>query len=137
MAWRVTPTDVEGIIRDYNTSIDLTPFITMANTLADKVSSEDTGGELNAAQLFEIERLLSAHFYDQRDHEVDSSFTEKAGGKHTGQYGMHLERTRHGQDALMFDTTGYLRKISKGIVRAKVAWLGKPPSLQTDYVDRD
>lgn len=137
MAWRVTSTDVEGVIRDYSTKIDLTPFIQMGNTIADKVSSEDTDSELSSGQLFEIERLLSAHFYDQRDHEVDSEQTGRAGGKYTGQYGMHLERTRHGQDAMMFDTTGYLRKISKGIVRATMSWLGKPPSTQVDYADRD
>ncbi len=136
MAWRVEADDVARIIRDY-VDIDLTPFMDMATVLTDKVSSADSDSELTSAQLIQIEKLLAAHFYDQIDHEVDSSFTEKAGGKHTGQYGMHLERTRHGQDAMMFDTTGYLRKINKGIVRAKVAWLGKPPSAQIDYIDRD
>lgn len=137
MARRVTPTDVDAIIRDYDTDIDLAPFITMANVLTDKVSSKDTDSELTTGQLVEIERLLSAHFYDQRDHDLENEITGDAEGKYTGKFGMGLERTRHGQDAMMLDTTGYLRKISKGIVKAGATWLGKPPSTQVDYVDRD
>ena len=63
--------------------------------------------------------------------------TEKAEGQYTGQFGKGLERTRAGQNAMLFDETGYLRKISKGVVLARVEWLGKPPSTQIDYKDRD
>lgn len=133
MAWRVNPDDVEKIIRDYDTDINLAPFLNMANALVDHCASSD----LSDAQMFEMERLLAAHFYDQRDHEVDSEHTEKGGGKHTGTYGMGLERTRHGQDAMVMDTTGCLRKVSKGVVKATAIWLGKSPSNQIDYVDRE
>jgi hypothetical protein len=38
---------------------------------------------------------------------------------------------------MIFDVSGTLRKLSKGVSLGTVTWLGKPPSTQIDYVDRD
>jgi hypothetical protein len=137
MAWRTTPDKVEAIIRDVDEDIDLRPFITVANTLVDKVAAADTDGEHGSSDLAEIERWLAAHFYESKDNELQEEKTEEASGKRVGEYGMGLERTSYGQNALMLDTTGFLRKINKGVRRLKPQWLGKVPSNQTDYVDRD
>jgi len=134
---RVVSGDVTPLIRDYDTTISLDPFITLANNLTNKVAAKDTSAELSALDLIDIENCLARHFYETRDHGLESESTEGASGKYTGQFGQGLERTRPGQDAMMLDTTGYLRKISKGAVKAGMTWLGKVPSDQTNYTDRD
>lgn len=135
--YRSSTEEIGAIVRDYDLDIDMNPFIRMANVLTDRVSAKDTGSLLSSAELAEIERWLAAHFYETRDHELATETTEKSQGDYAGEFGKGLERTRAGQNAMLFDETGYLRRISKGTVVAKLAWLGKPPSTQVDYVDRD
>ena len=137
-AYRCSEEDVRAIVRDYDTSISAIPFIRMANVLTDRVQAKDTGSLLDSAELTEIETCLAAHFYETRDHELAEELISKfTQGVYVGEFGKGLERTRAGQNAMLFDETGYLRRISNGVVTAKVFWLGKPPSTQTDYVDRD
>ena len=135
--YRSSTEEIKAIIRDYDPDIDMNPFIRMANVLTDRVSAKDTGSLLNSAELAEIERWLAAHFYETRDHELATEKTENGSGEYTGEFGKGLERTRAGQNAMLFDETGYLRKISNGTVIARAAWLGKPPSTQVNYADRD
>jgi hypothetical protein len=136
-AYRSSTEEIKAIIRDYDSKIDMNPFIEMANVLTDRVQAKDTGSLLSSAELTVIERWLAAHFYETRDHELTTEITEKAEGKYAGEFGKGLERTRAGQNAMLFDETGYLRRISKGVVIAKAGWLGKPPSTQVKYADRD
>lgn len=136
--YRSSTEEIGAIIRDYDPDIDMIPFIRMANVLTDRVSEKDTGSLLNSAELAEIERWLAAHFYETRDHEIAEELISKfTQGIYVGEFGKGLERTRAGQNAMLFDETGYLRRISKGVVVAKISWLGKPPSAQTNYADRD
>ena len=56
--------------------------------------------------------------------------------------GKSLDSTHYGQTAKLLDTSGCLAEISKeaetgGKTTVGIDWLGKPPSEQTDYVDRD
>jgi len=117
--------------------LNLTPFINRANALTDYVASKDSQGVLSVAMLREIETLLACHFYDRIDHAYAERATGKASGVFQGQYGMHLDGTKWGQDAITMDVSGTLSKLSKGTIKAQTAWLGKAPSEQTDYVDRD
>lgn len=137
MAKRVTPEQVAKVIRDYDEDIDFDPFIEMANILTNRVAAKDVGSLLNSDELAMIEKWLAAHFYETRDHEISEETTEQSEGKYAGQFGKGLERTRAGQNAMLFDETGYLRKVNEGVTLARVEWLGKVPSNQTDYVDRD
>jgi len=138
MAWRVTPEEVSSVIRDYDDSISLRPMITAANALTDRVTAEDSGSLLTAIMLQEIERHLAAHIYDATDHELAEEKTGDDEGVYTGQYGKGLlDGTRHGKLAMLLDTTGYLTRINEGRKKATATWLGKRPSNQTDYVDRD
>ena len=50
MAMRVNEKDVEGII-ETSTTLSLIPFIRAANSLVDKVSSNDSASELSAGDL--------------------------------------------------------------------------------------
>jgi hypothetical protein len=138
MAWRVTPAEVEAVIRDYDSSIDLKAMILAANALTDKIDAADSDGELSATLLLEIERHLAAHVYDATDHEAASEVTGKSTTAYTGLYGKGaFDGTRHGKLAMALDITGYLARINEGRKKATAAWLGKRPSNQTDYVDRD
>ena len=137
MAWRVTPEEVESVIRDYDSDIDLKPMILAANALTDVVSSKDTDSLLNATILQEIERHIAAHVYDATDPEADNEQTGKSTTQYTGLYGKGcLDGTRHGKLAMMLDVTGYLSRLNEGRKKATAAWLGKRPTEQTDYVDR-
>jgi hypothetical protein len=109
----------------------LQPFIIAGNALADKVSANDTNSLLNATLLKEIERYLAAHFavnakderYADEEKQLDAS----------AKYPTHDPY----EDAMMLDVTGYLRAIKKGRIHPQVFWLGKAPSDQTLYRDRD
>jgi len=137
MAFRCRPDELQSFLRDYDTSVDLIPFIEAANVLTNRVSAKDTDGVLGTDELHQIEKSLAGHFYRTRDPDTAEETTEKAGGIFTDQFGLGLESTREGKNALLFDETGYLRRISTGVKKAQLLWGGKPPSTQVDYVDRD
>ena len=138
MAIRVTEEEVGSVIDWDCTNIDLKPFITVANVIADKVSScaSDKGLSLTSAQLKEIERYLAAHLYALRDAQYQSKSTERASATFQGQTGMGLDLTWWGQTAKVLDFSGCLAAYSAG-ARASLSWLGKAPSDQTNYEDRD
>ncbi len=127
MANRVTATDVQRIV-DFDDSLNMVPFIAAANALTDKISDNDARNLLNAALLKEIERNLAAHFYSLRD----PLYKTKITGKSEGQF----ESRSYLAAAQLLDITGYLVSIQKNH-RVGMAWLGLPPSEQTDYRDRD
>jgi hypothetical protein len=135
MAWRITEDDLRATV-DVDSTIRLEPFIAYANVLTDRVSAQDSEGLLSTAELFEIERCLAAHRYSRRDQGFAQKATDKASATFHGKTDMGLRSTPHGQDAISLDVTGYLGSIDKGR-QAQLAWLGKSPSDQTDYVDRD
>jgi hypothetical protein len=135
MAWRITEDDLKAIVT-VDSSIRLEPFVQAGNALADKVSSNDSDSLLSAALLFEIERYLAAHFYSHRDQLFQAKATDKASATFQGKTDMGLRSTQYGQAAISLDVTGYLGSLDKG-ARTQFVWLGKSPSDQTDYVDRD
>lgn len=137
MAKRVTPEEVAALLRDYDESISLDPFIEIANIVTDDVAAQDTGSTLSSARLIAIEKYLAGHFYRGRDHALADETTGDASGRYTEQFGKSLAGTPEGSRAIFLDTTGYLRKLSDGKVTVGGSWLGKVPSAQTDYVDRD
>jgi len=140
MAVRVTSEEVAEIV-EVETGLSLTPFITMANNLTDRVDTCDTDNILSTATLTSIELLLSAHFYSLRDQQYTSKKTGDASGTFRGDSGMGLEATTYGQNAIAMDFTGCLAEINEqmkaGKRKIKVEWLGKPKSDQLNYVDRD
>lgn len=133
-----TPSAVQSILgRHYDRSTDLTPFIETAARITQRVASKDAGAELTSVDLELIERWLAAHFYAQADPILQSTSVGKSGGVFEGKTDMGLKNTRYGLQALALDASGYLTKISNGVVKVGMKWLGKPPSEQTDYEDRD
>lgn len=135
MAWRTSKEEVRAII-DTDSNINVAPFIDTANALTNHVSSQDAANILTTALLLQIETYLAAHFYSRRDPQYQTKKTGDASAEFQGRTGLRLDSTYWGQDAMTLDVTGTLRALSKG-ARASIAWLGLPPSEQTDYMDRN
>jgi len=106
---RVSDDDVTPII---DTTIEPAPFIQMATVLVDEYL---TGKSLSDNLLFEIERLLAAHFLclrDPRENEIELG-TQEARVKFEGKFGLGLDFTRYGQQAKALDPTGILAEMTK------------------------
>ena len=106
---RVMDTDVTPLIE---TTIDTAPFIQMATTLVDQYLVPKN---LTDPILFELERLLAAHFLclrDPRETEVEIG-TQEARVKFEGKFGLGLDFTRYGQQAKVLDPTGILAEMNK------------------------
>lgn len=140
MGIRTTQTDVEGVLgNDYDGSRDLTPFIKSANVMVDRVVTCATakGITLTTEEKFQIETWLAAHLYACSDRTLDQKNTADSGGKFSGTTGMRLEATLYGQHAMVLDYSGCLEAIFQKRNRVSGMWLGRPPSEQTDYDERD
>jgi hypothetical protein len=136
MAIRTTESLVKQIL-NVDDDIPLTGFIRAASALTDHVASKDESSLLNSTLLQEIESWLAAHMYSHRDQMYAQKHAGKSGGVFQGMTGMRLDSTQYGQTAMMLDVSGTLASLSRGRHKASLAWLGKPPSEQTDYDDRD
>ncbi len=138
---RTTSSAVQLVLmKDYDTtnSPDLTPFIDTASAIIDRVATCATnkGITLSATELEIIERWLAAHAYAMSDMPYVKRVTGDAQATYQSKIGMYLEGTRYGQMAVATDYSGCLTAIANRKT-AGAYWLGKPPSEQTDYVDRD
>jgi hypothetical protein len=128
---RTSSTKVQGILVDHYddvNSIDLTAFISTANSLVNKVASNDTYSLLSSTDLELIERWLAAHFYAHADQISQSRGGGRANASFQGQTAMMLTSTQYGQTAMVLDVTGYLSKLNQqaqtGPMRAGMVWLG-------------
>lgn len=108
---RVTDAEVEEII-DYDDTITLTPFITVANQLVTELC---TDSDYDSDRLKEIERWLSAHFYHIRDQHVASERAGEVGVNYQYKVDILLNQTKYGQMAMILDTAGNLGKLNKRI----------------------
>lgn len=126
---RTSDKEVREII-DTNPDISMTPFILTASTLVDKVQTlaQAKGESLTADQLREVERWLAAYYYSHRD----PQYTSKSTGGASGSFTTH----DYLETAKQLDTSGCLRNLLER-KQAKLTWLGRPPSDQTAYVDRN
>lgn len=134
---RSRDSDVRAIIST-DANLSISPFIEAATILVDRVATCATARSetLTTDQLHIIETYLAAHFYAHRDPQYQEKQTEKASAVFQGKTGMGLESTYWGQTAMTLDTSGCLASFGRG-TRASLNWLGKAPSDQIDYIDRD
>ena len=136
MVYRTTEDAVRAII-DNTTTIDMTPFIRIANLLVTKVDSADENSLLSTSDLVELETWLAAHFYAHRDQLLQNKSTSGASGGFQGQTGMFFSSTQYGQTALMLDVTGYLSSLQQmaqnGRKKAQMIWLGSTESEARGY----
>lgn len=138
---RTVANAVENILLDHYDSDgnpSLVPFIEIATDIVTRVSAcaATRGATVSSTTLELIERNLAAHFYLLADQVAKEKVTGDAEVKFQGETGKGLDGTQYGQTAMTLDHSGCLASMSKGRV-ASVMWLGKAPSDQIDYVDRD
>lgn len=141
MTYRTNSGAVQGVLEgggDYNGTTSLLPYIATANVMVSRAATCATnkGVTLTATELELMERWLAAHFYVCSDQTLAEETTERAKGVYHGSTGLYLDSSRYGQTAQSLDVSGCLAAIGKR-QRVGVKWLGKRPSDQTDYVDRD
>lgn len=136
---RTTVNAVQKILlKDWNGADLLDPFIEAATAVVDRVDvcAAARSRTLTSTELELVERWLAAHFYAMSNQQLSSKSTKGAGGSFRASGGLNLDGTTYGQTARTLDYSGCLDAIAKRKVAAAV-WLGRPPSEQTDYVDRD
>lgn len=141
MAIRTRESDVQDILGgnyDSAKSPSLKGFIASASVIVDNVTTCATRKGItvdsNTSEL--IERWLAAHMYMMSDKAYQSRSTRGASGVFQGQTGMRLESTDYGQTAMVLDPSGCLENINKRQI-ARADWLGKPPSEQIPYDQRN
>lgn len=143
---RTVPQAVRDVLRNGTEGGDyddvncpsLQPDIDTASIMVDDVyaCSVAKGTPYSAAKLEMIERWLAAHAYAMSDRVYKQRSTLRASGTFGGELGKYLEFTPYGQQAKLLDNLGCLESLGK----TKTVggwWLGRRPSQQTDYVDRD
>jgi hypothetical protein len=140
---RTTTAAVEGILqKDYAPGADLTQFmftacvmVTQCNAIAAR-----KGLSIDSDTQERMEAWLAAHFYAQSDKPYQNKSMSSGGGSASGTYqgqtSQGLTSTLYGQTALRLDFTGSLEVLDKRKV-ARMSWLGKPPSSQIPYYQRD
>lgn len=143
MALRTTEALVKAVLRlgsqggDYDDANNpsLTRYIAAANLIVDRVATcaTDRDLDLTTAELTEIETWLAAHYYTKSDRVYSSRSTKSK----SGQFVLDPKVPEpYKAAAIEMDASGCLAAILSR-QRAGGFWLGKAPSEQTDYVDRD
>jgi len=136
-----TKAAVQGLLgRNYDSAkgYDLQPYIDSADALIDAMvqCAAKKSYTYSDLQLEIIERWLSGHYYGLMDQMFTSKSTAGASASFQGQTQMNLDSTFYGQTAQGLDPTGCLTAITQRHI-ARATWLGKPPSAQIPYDQRD
>ena len=122
MAVRTTAAAVTLLLRK-TPAKDLASFIETASSVVDDLAAIAT--TLTAAKLEQIERYLTAHVYEISVPDVNSESVKGVSRKFRGKTDLGLNLTHFGQMAMIIDTTGTLRKMSRrGAVTPSADWLG-------------
>ena len=92
---------------------------------------------LAATTLEMIERLLAAHNYAMSDQPLATKSNGRSSATFQGQTNAFgIKGTKYGQRAITTDYTRTLAAMDEGRI-AVTGWLGKEPSAQIAYSDRD
>lgn len=136
---RTNSANVQAVLLDnYDGSSDLTSFINTASRIADRVATcaSQRGFTLSTDELTDIETYLAAYLYfgNSGQQLVVEEQTEKARVKFSDR-----KSTTDGYlaKAKMVDPSGCLARIIDARGQAQLEWLGKSPSSQIPYRQRD
>src|SRR5512145_1460222 len=117
---RTTSVNVASII-EVDVSIDLAPFISVANEL---VTEKCVASGYTDERLELIERWLAAHFYCTRDPRPTREQAGPVSQSLQSVVDLGLNNSHYGQTAMLLDSAGNLRNLNKGQKTASVTWLG-------------
>jgi hypothetical protein len=132
---RVTSDEVAEIV-EVDSTISMTPFITVANLMVTK-HCVDTA--FTVTELKEIERWLSAHFYCIRDKRRTSEAVDGASESYQHTEDLGLDSNEYGQMAMRLDWSGALSSLNnsskKGLrTTANLDWAGIAKADATETV---
>lgn len=134
---RVTPSEVREAV-EADSDSDVQFAINIATRIIDKVAACDSAADsdLSYEDLVLLEQLVACHVYTLKDPLYSSKSTQNASASFLN------TKTQYLDTALMLDDSGCLAAMvdsaenrSKRV--ASMSWLGKRPSEQTPYRDRD
>lgn len=129
---------------EYDGITNLSPYVAMASATVDRVKAmaalkglplglSDFGVGSDCELM---ERWLSAHFYVTTDRSYASRSTQGASGSFmSGTPEKGFASTEYGRNAVACDYSGCLENLGKK-QRARLTWLGKPPSAQIPFWER-
>jgi hypothetical protein len=134
MATRTTAELVGGVI-EVDSTISLDPFILAASSLVDQVQQyieensipEYASGLTHDERLELVETWLAAHFYHIRDPQAIREQAGSVGASYPSKVDLGINLTHWGQNAILLDHTGTLRRLGSGNKVARVTWVGKDP----------
>jgi len=137
MAYRTTEEAVAKIV-EVDSTIDVEPFIEVANELVTEVCADSS---YTAARLELIERWLAAHFYSVRDMKIATEAAGSVSQTHQYAVGLNLNVTVYGQQVLILDTDGSFAALQaqakSGTMRTVgITWLGKT-TTDDEELDED
>lgn len=134
---RTTPAKVEGVLNkdyDYVNRPNLVPYIETANAIVSNLVTQAlaNGTSIGTTTAELIERWLSAHYYTKSDATHTSRSNAGASASFT------KTKDDYKRVAIELDPSGILSGLlTEGRQRVEIFWLGKPPSDQVPYSDRD
>lgn len=130
MSARTTEEEVQAVV-EVSSDVDILLFIDVASILVDKLEecATERGYTFSDAHLRHIETYLAAYFYVGRDPRYKTKKTERAAATFTVPDYWEMARR--------LDISGCLDSFGREQYYVEFAWLGKAPSDQIDYEDRD
>lgn len=137
MSQRTSPAAVQTLLGNDWGGGGVQPYIDAATTVVDDLVTAAAGLEpayaFTPAKAEIIERYLAAHFYTK----TDPTYTSKSTGGASGSFVRNPKEPEPYKDAAMqLDPTGMLNALLNR-QRARLVWLGKPPSAQVPFYQRD
>ena len=140
MPVRTTSELVAGII-EVDETISLTPFISAASSLVDRIRDKsadmdppvlqdgtESGDKTRDEKLEEIETYLAAHFYTLRDPRATQEVAGPVQATYQSKVDLRLFTSHYGQMACALDESGLLEQINSGKQKARrvgVSYVGK------------
>lgn len=131
---RTTPERVGSII-ELDEDIDLEEYILAANELVTELCEpvmqpDGATAYYSEPRLALIETWLAAHFYAIRDPRTSFEQAGSVNARYEGKTDLGLNFTRYGQQAMLLDTYGNLKRLNenKKLIKPSISWLGTPPS---------
>lgn len=108
---RTNNSDLQDIFDTDLSTTALDAWIEIANEIVDDIAAADSS--IDSTRLTKIEKLLAAHFAAAQDPRLAEYRVGDAQGTYQGEYGMAINGTVYGQQALMLDPTGVLGRVGK------------------------
>ena len=140
MAQRTTLTAVQDMLggsapnSNWDGVTDLQQFVDIATLFVDEVVAGRSSEGVSSSTAFarSLETVMSCHFYTK----LDPTYTSRSTRGASGSFNRGKEPEPYKAMAIEFDTSGWVNALLNRFV-ASGNWLGKPPSEQIPYSDRD